>query len=108
VNGTCKDAAQYNPKEGSRAELCSHNGSDDRTNARNIKELDEENAPRLHWNIVNAIGHSRGWRGALRVGTKEFFDECSVNEIAEDEDGQSDKESDHGRVFLIGAKLRFL
>ena len=95
VDGTGKDAAQHNPKERSRAELCSHNGPNDRANTRNIKELDEENAPGFHRHIVHAVGHGGGWGGALWVGTKRFFNKLSVNEIAYNQDGQCDKESNH-------------
>jgi hypothetical protein len=108
VDSTGEDAAQHNPQKRSRAELRSHDGPDDGTYTRDIKELDEENAPGLHRHIVDAIGHGGGRCSPLWVGTKQLFNKFSINEIAENEYGQSDEKGSHRFACLIAAKLQFL
>ena len=104
---TSEDAAQHNPKERSRAELCTHDGTDDGSDACNVKELDEIDAPRLHRNVVNAVGHGRGGCGTLRVDTEELLNELSVNEVSEDENGQSNKKCNHRWINLMVQNYSF-
>ena len=108
VDGTSEDATQHDPKEGSCAELSAHDGTDDGTYTSNVQELNQEDTPRLHRHVVDTIGHSDGRGGALRVDAEDLLDKLSVYKIAENEDGQSDKESNHNTRFYMAAKIRFL
>ena len=107
MDGTSKDATQYNPKEGCCAELRAHDSTDDGSDACDVQELNQEDAPRFHRHIVDTVGHSDGRSGALRVDAEDLLDKLSVYKIAENEDGQSDKESNHRWISLMAQNYSF-
>ena len=82
VHSTGKDTTEDNPKERCSAELRAHNGTTDRTNTCNVEELDEENAPRLHRDIVNAILHSHCWGKPAWIDCNAVAQPLGINEIS--------------------------
>ena len=107
MDGTGKDASQHNPKEGGRAKLRSHDGADDGPNTRNVEELNEIDAPRLHRHVIHAVGHGGGGGGTLWVDAEDLLNELSVNEIAEQQHGKGNEKGCHVDSSFVAAKIEF-
>ena len=81
VHRTGKNAAEHDPQEGCGAELGTHDGTADGSHARDVQELDKENAPRLHRDIVHAIGHILRRGLAFRVRTENSLGKLAVYQV---------------------------
>ena len=88
MHGSGKDAAEHYPKIARRTELGTHNGSEDRSSACNVEELDEKHFPVWHYNKVNAIGIG-DCRCKPVVGGKHLLHEFAVGEIAYDKQNEA-------------------
>ena len=95
VHGSGEDTAQYDPQVGSRAELGSHDRSEYGTEARDIQELDHEDFPRRHRNVVDSVLFGVGRSRAFRIDAEDAGNEFPVDEVAGYERGQCDGEGNH-------------
>ena len=96
MHGTRENAAQYNPKEGRRAELRAHDGAEDGPRSRDVEELDHIDLPGRHWDEVHAVSLGDGGSGPCGVGPEDFLDELTVDEIAQYQGEEADQERNHG------------
>lgn len=100
VHGTGKDTAEHNPQIGCRAELGSHDGTEDRPQPGYIEKLYHENLPGGQWDVIHSIGSRKG-RCLAVVGTKDAFDETSVNKIAGYQRQQAKGKCNHGVLMFL-------
>ena len=96
VDGTGEDAAEDDPEKRGGAELGSHNGATDGTNACNVQELDEEDAPRLHGNVVHAVSHRYGRGDAVGVDFHKSFGDLGIDEVSQEQQYDGNDEGYHG------------
>ena len=82
---THENAAEHNPKVGGRAEENAHDGTEDGTRACDVEELNEINAPRGHWNVINTVLQTVGRSLAFGFNTEHALYESSINQVAENE-----------------------
>ena len=95
VDSTRKDTAQHYPQVARRAELGAHNGSEDRPGARNVQELDHIHLPRGHGHIIHTVAHRHGRRNPSRISPENLLDHLAVNEVADNQGGDTDKKREH-------------
>ena len=96
MHGPGENAAQYDPKECGGTELGSHDGSEDGACPRDVQELDHVDLPCRHGDEVHPVGLGDGGRRARRIGAEYPFDELSVQEVAQYQGAEADKERNHG------------
>ena len=80
VRGSCKDAAEDNPQIGDRAELGTHDGTEDGTRTGNVQELNHKDLPVGKDNIVNTIGLGNSRSDAIVRGYY-FLNEAPIEHI---------------------------
>lgn len=82
MNGSCKDASEYDPQIGNGSELGAHDSSEDRTGARNVQKLYHEHLPVGHHYVVDAVGFGNG-RGGAVVGSDNALNETAIDCVAQ-------------------------
>ena len=80
MHGSRKDASQHNPQIRSRAELGTHDGTEDGTQSRNVEELNHEYLPSGHRDIVHSVGLGQGGRLAV-IRTEDPLHDTTVEKI---------------------------
>lgn len=88
VNRTSKDTAENYPQIGRRAKLGTHDGTENRSCAGNIKKLNHKDFPSRQYYIVYAVGHTYS-RCRTVVGSKHALYDASINEIAHHKGNQT-------------------
>ena len=81
VDGAGEDAAEDNPKVGYGTIPCSHDGSKDGACARNVEELNHEDFPGGHDDVVDTVGMSHG-RGRTVVRREDTLHELAIEQVA--------------------------
>ena len=92
MHRTGEDAAEHDPEIGGGTELGAHNGAEDGTRPRNVEELDHENLPTGHLDVVDAVRPADGRRRTGRVGAEDLLGETSVEKITQDEGTEADEQ----------------
>ena len=95
VSGSSEDGTQYYPKIGSSAKLCTHNGTEYRTKACDIQKLNHVHLPSRQRDVVNAILAGVARCRTSIIDTEHTADETPIDEIADNESGQSEKKTNH-------------
>ena len=80
VDGSSEDAAEDNPQIGRRTELRAHDGTEDGPRARDVEELDHEDLPSGHHDVVQPIGLADGGRHAV-VGAEYALNKAAVEDV---------------------------
>ena len=99
VNGSCKDASEYNPQIGNGSELGAHDSSEDRTSARNVQKLNHEHLPVGHRHVVNAVGFGYS-RGGAVVGSEYVLYETAIDCVAQYEGYETNYKCYHFLVVI--------
>ena len=81
MDGTGKDAAEDYPEEGGGAELGTHDGTADGTDACDVEKLDEVDAPGFHGYVVHAVGVGDSRSGTVGVDFDNAFDYLGIYQI---------------------------
>ena len=81
VGSTGKDTAKDNPQVGHRAELGTHDSSEDGACTGNIQKLNHEHLPRRKHDVVKTVGLGYGGRHTV-IGPKHPFHEAAIEKIA--------------------------
>ena len=81
VNGSGKDTSEHNPQIGRRAELRSHDGSEDRSGAGDVQKLNHEYLPAGKHNEVDSVVYPYG-RSLAVVGRENLLNQLSIEHIA--------------------------
>ena len=84
VDGSGEDAAEDNPQIGRRTELRAHDGTEDGACARDVEELDHEDLPSGHHDVVQPIGLADGGRHAV-IGAEYALNKAAVEEITDNQ-----------------------
>ena len=95
-----KDTPEDNPKERGRTEFSPHDSTEDRSQTRNIQELNHEYLPRRHRDVVHAILKCVSRRRTLRVNTENTLDKLAVNEVTNDKSQEATCKCNHNRQIL--------
>ena len=85
MSGTGKDGAEYDPEIRGCAELCAHDGAEDRTYACNVKELDQVNLAGSHRDVVDAVLLGVAWGLVRRVCAEHVAHKPAIEHIAQHE-----------------------
>ena len=83
--GTGEDTAKDNPQITGRAELGTHDGSENGARSCDVQELDHEHPPGGHLDKVHAVGLGDGGREARGIRTEHPVHKGSVKDIAQDQ-----------------------
>lgn len=89
MDGTAEDAAEDDPEEGCRAEHYAHDCAEDRAKAGDVEELDEEDFPCRHCDVVNTVSLFDGRSDAFCVDSEETFDHPAVKDVAQNKEDKS-------------------
>ena len=87
VHGSAKNATEYYPKESCRAIEDAHHGSEDRSCACDIEELDRIDFPSWHRDVVGSVLLRVARRSAVRINAKHLLDKCAVNKVTKHQTG---------------------
>ena len=89
MDATCKDGTKGNPQEHHGAPQSTLQCTEDGAEARNVQQLDEEQLPLGHHDVVNAIvdAHSRSF---TVVRSKRVVNDLAIDKIADDQERQTE------------------
>ena len=89
VDATCKDGTKGDPQEHHGAPQSTLQCTEDGAEARNVQQLDEEQLPLGHHDVVNAIvdAHSRSF---TVVRSKRVVNDLAIDKIADDQERQTE------------------
>ena len=100
MDATCKDGTKGNPQEHHGAPQSTLQCTEDGAEARNVQQLDEEQLPLGHHNVVHAIVDPHR-RGLAVVRAKGIVHDLTVDEVAHDQNRQTEQETNHTRNLLF-------
>ena len=88
MDATCKDGAEGDPQEDHRPPQSTLHCAEDGAEARNVQQLDEEQLPLGHHNVVNAIvdAHSRSF---AVVRSERVVHDLTIDKVADDKERQT-------------------
>ena len=89
VDTTCKDGTKGDPQEDHRAPQSALQGTEDRAQASDVQQLDEEQLPLRHHDVVNAIVDADS-RSFTVVRSERVVNDLAINKIANDQDRQTE------------------
>ena len=90
VDGAGEDCAEHNPEQGCRPEHYAHDGAENRPHSGDVEKLNEEDFPRRHGYVVDAVGHCCRGGGALGISAEDAFGNRAIDEVASDKERQRD------------------
>ena len=88
MHTTGKDGAEGDPQEHHGAPQSALHGTKDGAKARNVQQLDEEQLPLGHHDVVNAIVDADSRRFAV-IRPKRVVNDLAVDKVAADQDRQA-------------------
>ena len=86
MNATCKDGTKGDPQEHDGSPQSTLHGTEDRSQASNIQQLDQEQLPLGHHDVVNAIVDAHGGSFAI-VRAEGVVDNFTVGKVADQQNG---------------------
>ena len=92
MDGTCEYAAENNPQIGRGTEFGSHDGTENRTGSGNVQELDHEDLPGGHLDVIDSVCFGDGWGGAAVFRGEEALNQLAVDQVPADQGGNADDE----------------
>ena len=93
-----KNSTECNPQERHRAEACAEYGTENRSSAGDVEQLNQENTPPRHFDVVDAVGHAlarRGTRGVCPGLALEIF---SIGKIGSNQCRETQQKRYHCRI----------
>ena len=94
MNAAGKNRAEGNPQIDDRAPLSTRKGTEDRSEARDIEQLNQEKLPFRQHNVVNTVIDGDCRRVAV-IRRENVIDHLAIGEITCDQDSQANKKTSH-------------
>ena len=89
MNTTCKDGAKGDPQEHHRAPQSALQSTEDRAQASDVQQLDEEQLPLRHHDVVNAIVDADS-RSFTVVRSERVVNDLAIDKVANDQERQTE------------------
>ena len=89
VDAACKDGAEGDPQEHHRAPQCALHRTEDRAKARDVQQLDEEQLPLGHHDVVHAVVDADRRRLPV-IRPERVVHDLAVDEVAADQDRKTE------------------
>ena len=100
MHTTGKDGAESDPQEHHGAPQSTLHGTKDGAKARNVQQLDEEQLPLGHHDIVHAVvdAHSRRFTVVRAEG---IVHDLAIDEVSAHQDRKTEQKTNHTRNLLF-------
>ncbi len=89
MDAACKDGAEGDPQEHHRAPQSTLQRTEDWAKARDVQQLDEEQLPLGHHDVVHAVVDPDGGRLPV-IRPKRVVHDLAVDEVAADQDRKTE------------------
>ena len=89
MHTACKDGAEGDPQKDHRPPQSALHGTEDGAQTRNVQQLDQEQLPLRHHDIVNTVVDAHSGRFAV-VRAKGVVHDLTVDNVAHDQDRKTE------------------